>query len=129
MRDLTHNDISTSVLDCCFKIHRTLGPGLFESVYESILCQELTNAGLHFVRQQTIPVVWKGIKLNQGFIADLIVESKVLIEIKSIAALAPVHNMQVLTYLKLTNLSLGLLINFNNALLKDGIKRVINGSI
>jgi GxxExxY protein len=103
-----------------------LGPGLFESVYEEILAFELIKEGLYVSRQQAIPVIWNEIKMEIGFRADLIIENKVLIEIKSVESIAPVHQKQVLTYLKLTDIKLGLLINFNEALIKDGITRIVN---
>jgi len=123
---MTENDISKTIIGICLKIHKKLGAGLFESVYEEILFHELKLIGLKLDRQKLIPVIWDGVKMDQGFRADLIVENKVIIEIKSVGALAPVHKKQLLTYLKLTNLKLGLLINFNEALIKDGIKRVVN---
>ena len=118
---MTENEISKIIVDRCFQIHTSLGPGLFESVYEEILAFELYNLKLPFLRQHPVPVIWKGQKLDHGFRADLIVYNKVIIEIKSIESIAPVHQKQLLTYLNLTNLKLGLLINFNNALIKDGI--------
>jgi len=124
--EMTENKIATLILDACFKIHRKLGPGLFESVYEEILSYELDKMQMKFHRQFSIPVVWDNVKLDQGFRADLIVEDKVIIEIKSVAAIAPVHQKQVLTYLRLTDKKLGLLINFNESLLKDGIQRIAN---
>lgn len=123
---MNENDISKIIVDCCFKIHKELGPGLLESVYEEVLAYELFNIGLKIERQKGIPVVYNNLKMDLGFRADLIVENKVIIELKSIEAIAPVHIKQLLTYLKLTGLKLGLLINFNEALLKDGIKRVVN---
>ena len=121
------NDLSKIVLDVAFKIHKELGPGLFESVYETVMEYELINEyGLGVQRQFPIPVMWKGIKMDLGFRSDLIIEDKIIIELKSIETLAPVHPKQVLTYLKLTGLKLGLLINFNEALLKNGIKRIVN---
>jgi len=123
---MTENDLSKIIVDTCYQIHVALGPGLFESVYEEILYYELSQNGLSVSRQQAIPLIWKGIKMDQGFRSDLIVEDRVLIEIKSVSAIAPVHLKQVLTYLKLTGLKLGLLINFNEALIKDGITRVVN---
>lgn len=123
----TENKLVTVILDACFKIHRNLGPGLFESVYEHILNYELSNLGLKTLTQVPVPVVWKDIKMDKGFRADIIVESKVIIEIKSVEAINPVHQKQLLTYLRLTNIKLGLLINFNEALLKNGIQRVVNG--
>jgi len=123
---MTENEISKTIVETCYRIHVELGPGLFESVYEEILTYELQQQGLHISRQQAIPVVWKDVKMDQGFRADLIVEHKVLIEIKSVEAIAPVHQKQVLTYLKLTGLKLGLLINFNEAFIKNGITRIVN---
>ena len=123
---LTENEISKIILDIAFDIHINLGPGLFESVYEEILFYELTNYGLKVKRQKAIPVFWQELIMDVGFKADLIVENKVIIEIKSIEALAPIHYNQLTTYLKITNLKLGLLINFNEYLLKDGIKRIAN---
>ena len=108
-------------------IHSKLGPGLFESVYEEILYYELKQANLQTHRQKEIPVIWKEIKMEQGFRADLVVEDKIIIEIKSVENLAPVHYKQLQTYLKLTKIKLGLLVNFNEALIKNGIKRIVNG--
>lgn len=123
---MSENELSKVILDVCFDIHRILGPGLFESVYEEILSAELIDLGFSLRRQEMIPVIWRAKKLDQGFRADLIVEGKVLVEIKSVAGLAPIHLKQVTTYLKLTGIKLGLLINFNESLLKQGIKRVVN---
>jgi GxxExxY protein len=123
---MTENELSKIIVDTCYQIHVTLGPGLFESVYEEILYYELSQKGLRVSRQQTIPVIWKGVQMGPGFRSDLIVENLVLIEIKSVSAIAPVHFKQVLTYLKLTGLKLGLLINFNESLIKEGITRVVN---
>ncbi len=123
---MTENDLSKIIVDCCYQIHVELGPGLLESVYEEILYHELIQTGLMVSRQQAIPVLWKGLKMNLGFRADLIVENKVLIEIKSVESIAPVRQKQVLTYLKLTEMKLGLLINFNEALIKNGISRIVN---
>ncbi len=124
--NMSENELSKIIVDTCYHLHVELGPGMFESVYEEILTYELLQQGLLVHRQQAIPVCWKGLKMEQGFRADLIVEDKVLIEIKSVETIAPVHQKQVLTYLKLTGLKLGLLINFNEALIKDGITRVVN---
>jgi len=120
------NEIASKVLNICFDIHKRYGPGLFESVYEKILCHELTKAGLQFVCQYPIDVIHDGVNMEIGFRADVIVEDIVLLELKSISKLEDVHYKQVLTYLKLTRLKLGLLINFNEVLLKNGIKRVAN---
>ncbi len=124
---MTENEIAKQIVDAAYKIHTTLGPGLFESVYETVMAQELTNRGLKVVRQQAIPVTWENVHLEAGFRADLIVEDKVIIEIKSVENLAPVHRKQLLTYLRLTGKKLGLLINFDTELIKDGIARVVNG--
>lgn len=124
---MDENEISKIVLDAAFKVHRELGPGLFESVYETVLEYELVNKHNLTVRKQVaIPVVWENVQLDLGFRPDLIIENKVIIEIKSIEILAPVHHKQLLTYLKLTGMKLGLLINFNEELLKNGIKRIVN---
>jgi len=120
------NDIARVIVDCAFKVHTTLGPGLLESVYESVLAYELTKRGLAVSIQQGIPVVWDEMQLEVGFRADLIVNGKVVVEIKSVEAIAPVHPKQLRTYLKLTDLKLGLLINFNVDLIKNGITRVVN---
>ncbi len=123
---MTENEISKIIVNTCYDIHVELGPGLFESVYEEILFFELTNQGLKVERQKAIPVIWKNLKMELGFRADLIVEDKVVIELKSVEAVAPVHKKQLLTYLKLTKMKLGLLINFNENLIKDGITRIVN---
>lgn len=123
---MTENDIATLALDICFKIHRKYGPGLFESVYEEIFCYEWAKTGIPFKRQQGVPLVHEEIKMDIGFRTDVILDDKVILEFKSVEALADIHFKQVLTYLKLTNLKLGLLVNFNVVLLKDGIKRIAN---
>ncbi|HEY8660651.1 MAG TPA: GxxExxY protein [Hanamia sp.] len=123
---MTENEISKLVVNLCFKIHKQYGPGLFESVYEEIFCYEWGKNRIPFTRQQGIPLVHEEIRMEAGFRADFIIDNKVIIELKSIEALAPVHYKQVLTYLKLTNLKLGLLVNFNVDLIKDGIHRVVN---
>lgn len=120
------NEISKTIVDCSIKIHKTLGPGLFESVYETALEYELQKSGLYVLTQVAIPVVYDTIKLEAGFRADILVENKVIIEIKSIETIAPIHKKQLLTYLRLSNKKLGLLINFNVELLKDGITRIVN---
>ena len=123
---MTENEIATLALDICFKIHRQYGPGLFESVYEEIFCHEWSKTGILFKRQQGVPLIHENIKMEIGFRADVILGDKVILEIKSIEALADIHFKQVLTYLKLTKLKLGLIVNFNVVLLKDGIKRIAN---
>ena len=124
---MTENEIAKEIVDAAFKIHSTLGPGLLESVYEAALAFELEKRGLRVIRQQPIPVVYETVLMEIGFRADLIVEDKVIVEIKSIEAVAPVHHKRLLTYLRLADKRLGLLINFNVALIKDGITRVVNG--
>jgi GxxExxY protein len=116
---MNENELSKIALDVAFKIHKELGPGLFESVYEAIMAYELVNEyNLNVHRQRPIPVIWKEVKLELGFRSDLIIEEKLIVEIKSIEALAPVHAKQLLTHLRLTNIKLGLLINFNEELQK-----------
>ena len=123
---MTENEISKIVVDKCYQIHVALGPGLLESVYEEILYHELKKEKLKVERQKVLPVFWDQIKLELGFRADLIIENKVILELKSVAKIAPVHPKQLLTYLKITNLKLGLLINFNEVLIKNGITRIVN---
>lgn len=124
---MTENEIAEIVLDAAFKIHRELGPGLFESVYESILAYELEKVyELEIKRQYPVAIFWEGCEMGIGFKPDIIVEDKVIVELKSVEALNKIYFKQVHTYLKITNLKLGLLINFNEALLKDGIKRIVN---
>ena len=120
------NEISKHIVDAAFRIHTTLGPGLYESVYQVALEYELRKRGLSFVKQQPIPVVYETIRLEKGFRADFIVEGTVIIELKSVEVTAPIHRKQLLTYLRLADKRLGLLINFNVALIKDGISRVVN---
>ena len=123
---MNENDIATLALDICFKIHRQYGPGLFESVYEEIFCYEWAKTGIPFKRQHGISLVHEEIKMDIGFRADVILDDKVILEFKSVEILADIHFKQVLTYLKLANLKLGLIVNFNVVLLKDGIKRIAN---
>lgn len=123
---MDENELSKIIVDCCFKIHNKLGPGLLESVYEEVLSYELNRNQLHIERQRIVPVVYEEVKMDLGFRADIIVENKVVIEIKSVESLSAVHHKQLITYLKLTNKKLGLLVNFNVNLIKDGIKRVVN---
>jgi GxxExxY protein len=122
---MTENDIARQV-DSAYRIHTTFGPGLLESVYDIVLAYELGRRGLHTIRQQAIPVIYNGIRIDTGFRADLIVEDKVIVEIKSVELLLPVHRKQLLTYLRLADKRLGLLIN-HVALIKDGISRIVNG--
>ena len=124
---MTENDISREIVDAALRIHTTLGPGLLESVYDAVLAYELTRRGLRTVRQQPIPVIYDNVRIDTGFRADLIVEDKVIVEVKSVEILAPVHKKQLLTYLRLADKRLGLLINFQVVLIKDGITRIVNG--
>lgn len=123
---MKENELSRIIVNLCFEIHTKLGPGLLESFYEAILVYELTEMGLKVERQKSLPVIWNDITMSIGFRADIIVENLVLIEIKSVAEIAQVHLKQVLTYLKITGLKLGLLVNFNEPLIKNGIKRIAN---
>ena len=124
---MTENEIAKRVLDAAFVIHRELGPGLLETVYEVVLAKKLINMGLVVERQVPVPIRFEGMVFDEGFRADLIVERKVIVELKSVERLAPIHGKQLLTYLRLSGCRLGLLINFGEVLLKDGIKRVANG--
>ena len=123
---MLENEISDRILDCCFKVHRNLGPGLFESVYEEILAFEMSAIHLNFERQKAISLKYGEIKLDVAFRADFIVENKVIIELKSVETILPVHKKQLLTYLKIAKCKLGLVINFNTELMKDGITRIVN---
>ena len=124
---MTENAIAKEIVDAAFRIHTTLGPGLLESVYQTVLAYELGRRGLRTVSQQPIPVVYENVRIDTGFKADLVVEDKVIVEIKSVELIGPVHKKQLLTYLRLADKRLGLLINFHVALIKDGITRIVNG--
>ena len=123
---MTENEISKILVDVFIKVHTQLGPGLLESVYEMAICYELTKRGINHKKQQGINVYYDDIKLDIGFRADIIVEDKIIVELKSIEHLLPVHHKTLLTYLKLTDIKLGLLVNFNVNLVKDGIVRIVN---
>ena len=123
---MTENQITQYIIDASIKVHKTLGPGLLESVYEACLYSEIFKSGLYIERQKPVPVVYREVKLECGFRADLIVEKKVVVEIKSVEALKQVHLMQVVTHLRLLDLRVGLLMNFNVVRLKEGLKRVVN---
>lgn len=123
---MSENELSKLVVDICYKIHYQYGPGLFESVYEEIFCYEWNKTGQTFIRQKGIKVVHEGVDMGIGFVPDVIVGEKVILELKSAEQLAEVHYKQLLTYLRLTNLKLGLLINFNVPLIKSGIHRLVN---
>lgn len=124
---MTENQIAKLIFDLSLQIYKQYGPGLFESVYEEILCFELSKYEVDFKRQRGIPVIHESIRLDDGFRADIIIENKVIIELKSVEKLSEIHHKQVLTYLKLSGCKLGLLINFNVVLLKDGFHRIVNG--
>jgi GxxExxY protein len=124
---MNENDISRQIVDAAFTVHHRLGPGLLESVYETVLAYELDKRNLRFVRQVAIPIMYDHVKIDEGFRADFIVEDAVVVELKSIESVLPVHKKQLLTYLRLTEKRLGLLINFNVPLVKDGITRIVNG--
>ncbi len=121
------NRISEAIIGAAIEVHRTLGPGLLESTYEACLFHELTKCGHKVVQQKPVPVIYKGLTLECGYRLDLLVEDAVVVELKSVETLEPIHEAQLLTYLRLANLKLGLLINFNVKLLKQGIKRLANG--
>lgn len=123
---MNENQIATTIVDASLKIHKTLGPGLLESVYQTTLSFELEKRGLSVVQQLALPVYYEQVHLDLGFRVDLLVGNKVVVEIKSVEALAPVHRKQLETYLRLMNMRLGLLINFNVELIKNGIQRVVN---
>ncbi|HWA10251.1 MAG TPA: GxxExxY protein [Opitutaceae bacterium] len=125
---LTENQITGLVVDSALKIHRIIGPGLLESVYEDLMALELSHRGISFERQKAVPVIYQGVTLPNPFRADLVVDGRVLVELKSVESLQPIHSKQTLTYLRLANLRVGLLINFNVCLLKEGIQRLINSS-
>jgi len=124
---LTENEIARMVFNAGLKVHRTLGPGLLESAYEECLSFELINQGLNIERQKALPLIYENIKMEVGYRPDIVVENKFIIEVKAVEALNDVHLAQILTYLKLSGCKLGMLINFNVLLFKDGVKRVVNG--
>ena len=123
---MKYKELTSIIIGLCIKVHQKLGPGLLESVYEAALCYELTKLEMPFSRQQAIPVKYDEVTLDVGFRADIIVDGKVILELKSIESIAPVHPKILLTYMKLTKIEVGLLINFNEVLLKDGITRLIS---
>jgi GxxExxY protein len=124
---MTENQIGKVVVDAAVSVHRNLGPGLLESVYEAILAHELRERGLRVDRQVAVPIEYHGIRFDEGFRADLIVEDKVILELKSVETVSNAHKKQVLTYLRLTGFKLGFLLNFGEALIRDGITRTVNG--
>ena len=123
---MTENEISKIIFNCALKVHKALGPGLLESSYEECLYYELKKSGLKVQKQKVLPLIYEEVKLDIGYRIDLIVESKVIIELKAVEALNDVHLAQILTYLKLSGCKLGMLINFNVTLIKNGIRRVVN---
>ena len=123
---MIENEISEKIIGCAIQVHRELGPGLLESAYEACLYYEILQSGLLVEKQKPFPVVYKEVKMECGYRLDLLIENKVIVETKSCEALHDIHMAQVLTYLKLSNCKLGLLINFNVTLLKDGVKRIVN---
>jgi GxxExxY protein len=124
---MTENEVAKIIVDCAYKVHTALGPGLLESVYEAALAYELGKRGLDLERQKPLPVVYENVRLEDGFRADLVVSDLVIVELKSVEQIAPVHKKQLLTYLRLADRRLGLLINFGVAMIKNGISRVVNG--
>jgi GxxExxY protein len=124
---MSENELSKVIVNTAFTVHKELGPGLLENIYEHCLAAELRSAGLEFEQQQALPVIYKGQRLDLGYRLDLLVEKKVVIEVKATDGLNDVHMAQILTYLKLSGTKLGLLINFNEALIKHGIRRVVRG--
>jgi len=124
---MTENEIATIVVDSAYRVHVALGPGLLESVYEVALSHEIEKRGLKAERQVAVPLEYDGIRFDKGFRADIFVEEEVIVELKAVEKVLPVHKKQVLTYLRLTNSRLGLLINFGAPLIKDGITRIVNG--
>jgi GxxExxY protein len=123
---ITENELSKIVFNCALKVHQNLGPGLLESAYEECLFYELNKTGIEIQKQKALPLVYEEVKLDIGYRIDIIIENKLILEIKSVEALNDIHFAQLLTYLKLTNCKLGMLMNFNVALIKNGIKRVVN---
>ncbi len=123
---MTENEIAQQIVDAACKIHRALGPGLLESAYQATLLYELQNRKLKVEPEKEVPIVYEGLRLHTGFRADVVVEDKVIVELKSVEQIAPVHKKQLLTYLRLADKRLGLLINFGAPLIKDGITRVVN---
>ena len=123
---MTENEISKILVSIFFKVHSKLGPGLLESVYESAICYEISLLGINYQRQPGIKVMYDGVKMDIGFRADIVVDEKVIIEIKSVEAMSPVFFKTLLTYLRLTDIKLGLLVNFNVSFMKDGITRIAN---
>ncbi|MES2006235.1 MAG: GxxExxY protein [Bacteroidota bacterium] len=129
MHEQEYNYLTHLIIRCAIDVHKHLGPGLMESVYEVCLCKEIEKAGLFLERQKVLPVTYKNEILNKEFIIDLLIEDEIILELKSIEGILPIHESQLVTYLKLSGKKLGLLINFNVKVLKDGIRRKINGNL
>ena len=127
--EFNENEIAKIVFECGLQVHKSLGPGLLESAYEECLFFDLVNAGLKVEKQKSLPLVYKDIKLDAGYRVDFLIENKLIVEIKAVDALHAIHTAQVLTYLKLSNCKLALLINFNVPLFKEGVKRLILGNL
>lgn len=127
LTEKTYNELSYSIIECCYTVHSELGPGLMESIYEACLVKELRDSGFNVKQQFPLPVIYKNVQLSKTFRVDLIVNDCILIELKSVEYVMPVHKAQLVSYLKLANMKLGLLINFNEASLKNGIVRKLNG--
>lgn len=125
---ILEKDLTEQIIGSAIEVHRHLGPGLLESAYEECLCHELSLRGLQFERQKPLPLEYKGIKLDCGYRLDVIVENKVVLELKTVETIAPIHEAQLLTYLRLSNIKVGLIINFNVPVLKEGIRRFILSS-
>jgi len=123
---MNENELSEKILDSAFKIHRVLGPGLFESAYKECLAYELGKLNIELVKEKAIPLIYEDVKMDIGYRADILVDNKVIVEIKSIESLMEIHKKQLLTYIRLADCKLGLLINFNEVMLKNGIKRIVN---
>ena len=126
---MNENEIGAKVVNCAFRLHMKLGPGLLESVYEAILAKQLQRAGLKVETQVPVPIEYEGIRFFEAFRADIIVENRVILELKSVERVTGAHRKQVLTYLKLTGMKLGFVLNFGAATMKDGVARIINGTI
>jgi GxxExxY protein len=124
---MSENSVARQIVDAAYRVHTTLGPGLLESVYEPALAYELEKRGLRVARQRAVPAIYETVQIHTAFYADIVVEDLVIVEIKAVEMVAPVHKMQLLTYLKLADKRLGLLINFNVALIKHGVTRIANG--
>ncbi len=126
---MTENEIGKIIVDCAVRLHKELGPGLLETVYEVLLARMLEETGLMVKRQVSVPIEFRGVRFDEGFRADMIVEGKVIVELKSVDHINKAHKKQVLTYLKLTGMKLGYLLNFGEELMKDGIARILNGKV